>query len=274
MIAFTVLLLVLSHLWITQGIRFHSSLLSTLALGVSKSENGQESSNPDHPTSDEESQAKAPKKKALNIGILTWNLAEKCPTDHDCSFLQEHFKQCDIIALGLQEMEDIRPRRAEGHRTRKWREIQKKYFPKSKYNCLSLHKLGGMQLSIIANKRARKLIEQIHTMEVACGIGNIMSNKGAICTTLRIRGKSYGFINAHLAAHEKQIEARNNDYKRIVNAIDRKLPESFRKVEFKVVKSKPGENQPNTENQSTKTKKSKSKLNQVNNTLLIVINIL
>ena len=38
-------------------------------------------------------------------------------------------------------------------------------------------------------------------LDVACGVGNVLTNKGAICVLLRVRGKIVALINAHLAAH-------------------------------------------------------------------------
>ena len=79
----------------------------------------------------------------LTVSAMTWNLAEKkikvintttTPTTstntttnttkvEDGNFIK-NFKGSDIIVLGVQECENIKPRRNEGHRSTTWRKIQ------------------------------------------------------------------------------------------------------------------------------------------------------
>ena len=185
---------------------------------------------------------------AYNLSVITWNLAEKKPTDQDCLFLKE-FRGDDFVVFGVQECENIKPRREEGHRSRAWRAIQKAALGKS-YVCLAQHRMGGMQIAgnvittplllplviLMLSKEHIRLVE--HTvdtqlpsnsnpyenppltspksiltlltltyclvyckkslagrvqgtqiLDVACGVGNVLTNKGAVCVLLRIRGK-------------------------------------------------------------------------------------
>lgn len=143
--------------------------------------------------------------KVLKIAVVTWNLAEKSPTLNDCAFIRNLTKH-DVVVLGLQECEDVRPRRTEGRRSRKWRQLRNTIIPKRSFECLGEHKLGGIQLAIYINKAASKLIEGVQTIEVACGVGNVLTNKGAVCMLLRFRNqRTVAFINAHLAAHQSKV---------------------------------------------------------------------
>jgi hypothetical protein len=144
------------------------------------------------------------------IGIATWNLAEVYVLLKDCTFLKEfEFNQCDIIVLGLQECEDIRLRRKEGSRSKTLKLlIQKTFSTKSpsSYEILAVHTLGGMQLYCLVNKRAKDTISGTQIIEVPCGIGNVLSNKGGICLLLRTsNNKTLAFISAHLAAHPHKV---------------------------------------------------------------------
>eukprot|EP01038_Epipyxis_sp_PR26KG_P012129 gene12129-16237_t len=155
--------------------------------------------------------------KQLNIGVMTWNHAEKSPRNEDCIFMRS-FQRHDIVIFGLQECEDIKPRRHEGRRSRRWRILQAEALGK-KFTCVGTHKMGGIQLAVHANKKTRKLIEGIQLLEVACGVGNVLTNKGAICILVRLKGKTLAIINAHLAAHQTKVKERNADYHRIMNSI-------------------------------------------------------
>ena len=176
--------------------------------------------------------SEATPKTCLRIASMTWNLGEKLPTEEDCAFLADFCPHssgtgsgscgsgagsgdttvstettgADIIALGIQECEDIRPRRQEGHRSRHWKRIQALHFEEAGYECISCEKLGGMQLSVYANAKARDLITDLQVISVPCGVGNVLSNKGGICMLLQLQHKqTIALINAHLAAHNHQV---------------------------------------------------------------------
>ena len=51
---------------------------------------------------------------SFNVTCLTWNMAELSPTEEDCSFMRS-FRSSDMVVLGVQECEDIKPRRHEGN---------------------------------------------------------------------------------------------------------------------------------------------------------------
>lgn len=51
---------------------------------------------------------------SFNVTCLTWNMAELSPTEEDCSFMKS-FRSSDMVVLGVQECEDIKPRRHEGN---------------------------------------------------------------------------------------------------------------------------------------------------------------
>ena len=65
---------------------------------------------------------------AYNMSVVTWNLAEKKPSERDCAFLKE-FRGDDFVVIGVQECENIKPRREEGHRSRAWRALQVRAMP-------------------------------------------------------------------------------------------------------------------------------------------------
>ena len=159
----------------------------------------------------------------LTVGVITWNLAEKQLTEMD--FLKS-FKTCDIVAIGVQECEDIRPRRKEGRRSRRLRALQRKAMGKD-YKCLVQSKLGGIQLAVFVRTNVSVAVQGIEVVDVACGVGNVLMNKGAICALLRVKGKTIAFINSHLAAHQNKVEARNADFQRIMKTVVAKAKPSW-----------------------------------------------
>lgn len=140
----------------------------------------------------------------LNITVVTWNLCEKSPSEEDyCVVFERHIGK-DIIIVGIQELEDIRPRRNPGRRTVRMRQLQRKVFGRQ-YERIAQHQMGGLQIAVFAKRKIARLVDRSSVLEVACGVGNVMTNKGAVCVVLRIKGRKIILINAHLAAHQSKV---------------------------------------------------------------------
>ena len=137
--------------------------------------------------------------EGYKISVITWNLAEKSPSKKDYLFLS-NYRDDDIVVVGAQECEDVRPRREEGHRSKAWRKLMNSSLGKS-FTCVANHKMGGLQIAVFVKKNVAGRIQGTQILDVACGVGNVLTNKGAVCVLLRMGGKTLALINAHLAAH-------------------------------------------------------------------------
>ena len=60
---------------------------------------------------------------SVEVCVVTWNLAEESPPARDVEFLRHASRGSDIVAVGVQEIENLKPRRNEGGRTREWRRL-------------------------------------------------------------------------------------------------------------------------------------------------------
>lgn len=60
---------------------------------------------------------------SIRVSVVTWNLAEVSPTAEDVGFLGRIAKGSDLVAVGVQEIENLKPRRHEGRRSREWRRL-------------------------------------------------------------------------------------------------------------------------------------------------------
>lgn len=200
----------------------------------------------------------------LTVSIVTWNLAEESPSVEDALFIRKFRdtptigekgskssrKGSDIVLVSGQECENTKPRRAEGHRSREFRRLMIKMLGR-KYVPLAIHSLGGVQFGLFCKRSILGDVESVSVADVACGIGNVFHNKGAIAAFVQMkarerkakapdtgnadvtesptRAKSLRmlFITAHMAAHVKNIEARNMDYWRIASELEDQAPTRF-----------------------------------------------
>ncbi|EFP74386.1 hypothetical protein PGT21_033233 [Puccinia graminis f. sp. tritici] len=112
------------------------------------------------------------------------------------------------------------------------RKNEKTDFEALTYNLLADPSHGGLGLLVYArNDTVFKDIQSVRTSEASCGFLNLMNNKGAVGVRVTIRrsdvpdGKAQAaeevltFVNAHLAAHDSGIIARNRDYQSIINRL-------------------------------------------------------
>ncbi|WAR51861.1 hypothetical protein PtB15_1B297 [Puccinia triticina] len=100
------------------------------------------------------------------------------------------------------------------------------------YNLLADPTHGGLGLLVYArNDTVFQDIQSVRTAEASCGFLNLMNNKGAVGVRVTIRPSDlshqsgsvgeeiFTFVNAHLAAHDSGIIARNRDYQTIVSRL-------------------------------------------------------
>jgi len=195
----------------------------------------------------------------ITVSVVTWNLAEASPSEDEARFIrrfrkahpslspQENRKGSDIVLIGGQETEDIKPRRAEGSRSRELRRLMIKMLGKE-YVPIAIHSLGGVQFGLCVRREILEEIEICHVADVTCGIGNVFHNKGAICAYVQMKARNKQgnegeageesstkrqksvkmlFVAAHMAAHVKNVDARNEDFWRIASEFEAQAPPRF-----------------------------------------------
>ena len=142
----------------------------------------------------------------MTVSVVTWNLAESSPSEEEAAFIKR-FRTIrnggsDLIMFGSQETENPKPRRTEGSRSVEIRRLLVKMLGK-KYVPLVLHSLGGVQFALFCKRSILGEIEDVSIADVACGIGNVFHNKGAIGAFLQIKARN-GYDANDTAVHRKK----------------------------------------------------------------------
>jgi len=156
-------------------------------------------------------------KHTLNALVITWNVGNEEPPPV-LKILQNRAQQFEIIVIGVQECEYTT---AADHGTKEkmscdylWTGMIRKSVG-SAYTIAMHQKLGEMKITMLARKQDQNRITRIQTGNVACGIGNVMANKGGIGIAFHWDDTSICFLNCHLAAHQGMVRERNENYHRI-----------------------------------------------------------
>jgi hypothetical protein len=174
-------------------------------------------------------------KEGVVLSVVTWNLGEAAPSEKEASFIRKFRQGSDLVMIGAQECEDIKPRRSEGHRSRHLRRLGIQMLGEQ-YVPIAIHSLGGIQLALYCRREKLGNVEFINIADVTCGVGNVFHNKGAIGVFLKLKHSAESdavkssnilLVTGHLAAHVKNVDARNDDFKRIMTELESQAPARF-----------------------------------------------
>ena len=173
----------------------------------------------------------------VTVACVTWNMAALSPSAKDCKFLQD-LRHHSVVCVGVQELEDLKPRRSEGHRSAAWTRALRRAFPDKQFDRVADHAAGPVRLAVFVNRRAPLAVRSCAVGDVACGIGNIVRNKGCAAAFLELGLRDADekkkklpvklvLVAAHLAAHAHKVDDRNADYWRICRELAAQLPEAW-----------------------------------------------
>ena len=127
----------------------------------------------------------------ITCSIITWNLAEASPSEEDVAFIRKFRSSSDFVLFGGQETENTKPRRNEGSRSKEIRRLLIKMLGR-KFVPLAIHSLGGVQLALFCKRSILDELEHVSIADVACGIGNVFHNKGAIGAFVQMKARNGG----------------------------------------------------------------------------------
>ncbi|KAF9193594.1 inositol polyphosphate 5-phosphatase [Haplosporangium sp. Z 767] len=86
------------------------------------------------------------------------------------------------------------------------------------YVMIKTETMAALHLAVFIWKPIEDLVT-VDSSTVATGIGGIVGNKGAVAISVYLGSTSFLFVNAHLTAHQSNTQARNNDYRRIIQEL-------------------------------------------------------
>jgi hypothetical protein len=183
--------------------------------------------------------------------VMTWNAGAAKPTalhydERDRNFFRELLtgpkQPPDILVFGFQELVDLEDKKVTArnifkatkkkddshkehmaHQYRAWRdylcrEVDTIMGSASPYTLLHTADLVGLFTCIFVRSSERAQIRAVSAAEVKLGMGGIYGNKGALIVRFILDDSSVCFINAHLAAGQRQTAHRNNDVAAIMES--------------------------------------------------------
>ncbi|KAL5007601.1 hypothetical protein ScPMuIL_016407 [Solemya velum] len=173
--------------------------------------------------------------KKVRVAIGTWNvnggkhfrsIAFKhqsmsdwlldCHTASDSGSEADMATPVDIFAIGFEEIVDLNASNimsASTTNAREWqKELQKTLSRDHKYVILTSVQLVGVILYVFIRPQLAPFIRDVAIDSAKTGLGGTTGNKGGVAIRFLLHSTSLCFVCAHLAAGQKEVTDRNNDY--------------------------------------------------------------
>lgn len=157
----------------------------------------------------------------IKMIVLTWNVGESLPPSSailSMCFGGEN-SEFDMYVVCLQEC---------SKKKEQWCSAIKFYleFGGLPFVVVKEARLWDMVILVLAKESLSRLINHVEADHVACGVGDVLGNKGGIGVSLCINDTSFCFLNCHLAARAERIVQRQANFMRIVRSLQLGLKSS------------------------------------------------
>ncbi|KAJ3098505.1 hypothetical protein HDU97_003961 [Phlyctochytrium planicorne] len=188
--------------------------------------------------------------RSVRLFVGSWNIDANKPESLDLRPQSEHTilqwflklkdNPPEIIVINFQELVDLESKKVNAkqmlldatakhtgkgghdHRFQLWHDrilrSLREHFG-GVYRDLQSQQLVGLFQCVFLLERESPRCKVVSSARVKTGLGGFHGNKGGVATRLVLDDSSFCFLNCHLAAHQNQVEARNNDAKSIMDSM-------------------------------------------------------
>jgi len=173
--------------------------------------------------------------KTENIKVLigSWNVNAKFPSHTDIlNWVLNRSERPEIIVVGIQEMISLSPTNVIGStvvkslssdNATKWSDIilstLNSQNQTSRYELIALEHMVGLCIMVLADASILEYLSDISIGNLATGSHGYLGNKGAVAVHMKVCDSAVVFVNCHFAAHQKDVEKRNEDYRNIISKL-------------------------------------------------------
>ena len=175
--------------------------------------------------------------RSVRLRVVTWNQQAKAAPPDDGSFNLSSSLFCGtdrfhIIAVGTEECENTIAKSLVVSSKRNWEYAVTKSLGE-RYVKVRGHTLQATHLIVFVHRALVPLISRVESAAVATGFDlgtpatgkQQMGNKGGVGIALHFGDSKFVFVNAHLAAHQKEVDKRNEEFSRISAGLAKELGE-------------------------------------------------
>ena len=157
----------------------------------------------------------------LHVAVVSWNLGGAEVDFGSVRRVADRLdvERMDVVCVVAQELHSLSLREIGGgdapeqaHRVKwddSWAEVLGGFVR------VAAVSVGAIRTSVFCSRSVAAEARDVEVDSVACGLGGVLTNKGAAAVRLGVRKTSICFVGAHLAAHAKHVLRRNQNFHRI-----------------------------------------------------------
>jgi phosphatidylinositol-bisphosphatase len=158
--------------------------------------------------------------KLVRLYCASWNVNAKKPSEDIAPWLVVESTQPELFAIGFQEIVDLNAVNlvADHSAAKPWQTLIEQTL-KGQYVLVADQHLVGLSLSLYARKDIRQHVQDVASETVGVGIMGVGGNKGGVAIRFRVYDSTLCVVNAHLAAHQHNVQGRNSDFQNIIRRL-------------------------------------------------------
>lgn len=99
-----------------------------------------------------------------------------------------------------------------------WRKAVKENLG-SEYSELFARQMVGIELLVFVHRSLQPHVTPLFCNSIGCGLMGAGGNKGAVAASLQVHGSRLCLVTAHLTAHDKNVDDRNQDFHEILQGV-------------------------------------------------------
>lgn len=149
----------------------------------------------------------------LRLASMTWNVGGSSPPGED--ILETVLGEPGLYDLYIINFQEASKKKED------WCMAIKSFCESTTIPFAVVHtaKLWDMVQMILAKESLCRYITHVESDQVACGVGDVLGNKGGIGTSFSVFDTTICAINCHLAARAERLQQRQANYIRIVQSL-------------------------------------------------------
>lgn len=164
----------------------------------------------------EVSSFKGDQEEDIRVFCGIWNLhGKRAPSDLH-AWVPTNTRH-HIYAIGTCECERSIEKSLIWSSKARWERQMQDYFGED-YKMIGSHTMSAVHVMIFLHRTLWRFCSEVETCHVATGFANCIGNKGSTQVAFRLGNTRLLFMNAHLAAHQGQMEERTRSMQRILES--------------------------------------------------------
>uniref|UniRef100_A0A7S1XEN9 Inositol polyphosphate-related phosphatase domain-containing protein n=1 Tax=Compsopogon caeruleus TaxID=31354 RepID=A0A7S1XEN9_9RHOD len=184
-------------------------------------------------------------KKRLKVFGGTWNVNGRKPSTDVSEWLfsaaGRKSNVFDVYMIGIQETQALSGMNAvatDAEKGRMWKEhLERALSCPTQHVCIVARQMVGILLLVFVKSEHEAHLQDVMMTDAGTGFLNMGGNKGGVAARFTLYDMNISCVSCHLAAHEKNVDRRNQDVAEVIRRAVFTIPASSHRIDGESVNS-------------------------------------